>query len=202
MEDQLNSVLQKIDALKRHLRCGYERELVVNADGTTKHDSCISHCLPYAFGNCLENHNSRCSECDQFFEFFEFMHLHIKEDQIATLEETKEHLQYYLAHSTQKIYLNSQFKATLASLDEDEFFGKRGWTLHTILMFRKKENCEELEIRAYDHWSTDTKQNAWFTASSFEAVFETIKHKPKWIRIMSDNGAHYHSSELMAIIAH
>ncbi|GBC25905.2 hypothetical protein GLOIN_2v1767205 [Rhizophagus irregularis DAOM 181602=DAOM 197198] len=223
-KDQLNSVLQKIDALKRHLRRGYERELVVNADGTTKHDSCISHCLPYAFGNCLENHNSRCSECDQFFEFFEFMHLHIKEDQIATLEETKEHLQYYLAHSTRKIYLNSQFKATLASLDEDgalfvanykmrilprfaretkaEFFGKRGWTLHTILMFRKKENCEELEIRAYDHWSTDTKQDAWFTASSFEAVFETIKHKPKWIRIMSDNGAHYHSLELMAIIAH
>lgn len=210
--------------MKRHLRRGYERELVVNADGTTKHDSCISHCLPYAFGNCLENHNSRCSECDQFFEFFEFMHLHIKEDQIATLEEIKEHLQYYLAHSTRKIYLNSQFKATLASLDEDgalfvadykmrilprsaretkaEFFGKRGWTLHTILMFRKKENCEELEIRAYDHWSTDTKQDAWFTASSFEAVFETIKHKPKWIRIMSDNGAHYHSSELMAIIAH
>ncbi|GBC29212.2 hypothetical protein GLOIN_2v1767205 [Rhizophagus irregularis DAOM 181602=DAOM 197198] len=198
-KDQLNSVLQKIDALKRHLRRGYERELVVNADGTTKHDSCISHCLPYAFGNCLENHNSRCSECDQFFEFFEFMHLYIKEDQIATLEETKEHLQYYLAHSTRKIYLNSQFKATLASLDEDgalfvadykirilprsaretkaEFFGKRGWTLYTILMFRKKENCEELEIRAYDHWSTDTK-------------------------IMSDNGAHYHSSELMAIIAH
>ncbi|PKC63726.1 hypothetical protein RhiirA1_463389 [Rhizophagus irregularis] len=116
---ELYFVLQKIDALKRHLRCGYERELVVNADGTTKHDSCISHCLPYAFGNCLENHNSRCSECDQFFEFFEFMHLHIKEDQIATLEETKEHLQYYLAHSTRKIYLNSQFKATLASLDED-----------------------------------------------------------------------------------
>ena len=39
-------------------------------------------------------------------------------------------------------------------------------------------------------------------ASSFEAVFETIKYKPKWIRIISDNGAHYHSSELMAIIAH
>ena len=76
---------------------------MVNADGTTKHDSCISYCLPYAFGNCLENHNSRCSECDQFFKFFEFMHLHIKEDQMATLEETKEHLQYYLTHSTRKI---------------------------------------------------------------------------------------------------
>ncbi|EXX56411.1 hypothetical protein RirG_216470 [Rhizophagus irregularis DAOM 197198w] len=107
-KDQLNSVLQKIDALKRHLRRDYyEKELVVNADGTTKHDSCISHCLPYAFGNCLENHNSQCLECDQFFEFFEFMHLHIKKDQIAILEKNKKHLQYYLAHSTQKIYLNS-----------------------------------------------------------------------------------------------
>jgi len=83
-----------------------------------------------------------------------------------------------------------------------EFFGKRGWTLHTILIFTKKKNCKDLDIRAYDHWSTDTKQDAWFTASSFEAVFETIKYKPKWIRIISDNGAHYHSSELMAIVAH
>jgi len=97
--------------------------------------------------------------------------------------------------------LNAQFKVTLASLDKDdvlfiadykmrilpksaqetkaEFFGKRKWTLHTILMFTKKDNYEELDIRAYDHWSTDTKQDAWFTASSFEAVFETIKHKLK-----------------------
>ncbi|RGB28779.1 hypothetical protein C1646_767416 [Rhizophagus diaphanus] len=87
-------------------------------------------------------------------------------------KEVKEYLQYFLAHSTQKVYLNAQFKATSATLDEDgalliadykmrilpksaretkaEFFGKRGWTLHTILMFRKKENCEELEIKAYD----------------------------------------------------
>jgi hypothetical protein len=197
---------------------------MVNADGTTKHDSCISHCLPYAFGDCYKIHNSRCSKCDQFFEFFEFMHLHVKEDQMTTLEEVKEHLQYFLAHSTRKVYLNAQFKATLATLDDDgallvadykmrilpksareikaEFFGKRGWTLHTILMFRKKENCEELEIRAYDHWSSDTKQDTWFTASAFEALFEVIKHKPKWIRIISDNGSHYHSSELMAIVAH
>ncbi|GET50794.1 uncharacterized protein OCT59_028879 [Rhizophagus irregularis] len=190
---------KKIDDLKRHLRHGYERELVVNADGTTIHNPCISHCLPYAFGKCSEKHTSRCSECDKFFEFFEFMHLHIMEDQVASLDEIKEHLQYFLAITTRKIYLNAQFKATLASLDENgalfivdykmrilprsaqetkaEFFGKRGWTLHTIL-------------------------DAWFTASSFEAVFETIKHKPKWIRVISDNGAHYHSSELMAIVAH
>jgi hypothetical protein len=48
-----------------------------------------------------------------------------------------------------------------------------------ILVFTKKNNCKELDIRAYDHWSIDTKQDAWFTAFSFEAIFKTIKHKPK-----------------------
>ncbi|GBC48823.2 hypothetical protein GLOIN_2v1767205 [Rhizophagus irregularis DAOM 181602=DAOM 197198] len=151
----MNNALRKIDTLKRHLRRDYKRELAVNADGTTQHNPCISHCLPYAFGKCLEKHKSQCSECDKFFEFFEFMHLHVNEDQAAFLEEIKEHLQYFLAHTTRKVYLNAQFKATLANLDENgalfiadykmrilprsaretkaEFFGKRGWTLHTIL---------------------------------------------------------------------
>ncbi|GBB95899.1 hypothetical protein RclHR1_02640013 [Rhizophagus clarus] len=83
-----------------------------------------------------------------------------------------------------------------------EFFGKHGWTLHTILVFTKKNNCKKIDIRAYDHWLTDTKQDAWFTALSFEAIFKIIKYKSKWIRIISDNRAYYHSSELMAIIAH
>ena len=83
-----------------------------------------------------------------------------------------------------------------------DFFGKRGWTLHTILVFRKRESIDALDVQAFDHWSTDTKQDAWFTASSFEAVFESLEKKPKWITIISDNGAHYHNSELMTIIAH
>ncbi|RHZ51445.1 hypothetical protein Glove_478g10 [Diversispora epigaea] len=49
---------------------------------------------------------------------------------------------------------------------------------------------------------TDTKQDSWFTASSFEAVFDSLEKKPKWICVISDNGPHYHNSELMAIIAH
>ncbi|PKC58359.1 hypothetical protein RhiirA1_471091 [Rhizophagus irregularis] len=56
-KDQLDNILRKIDALKRHMRYGYERELVVNAD-----------------------------ECDKFFEFFEFMQLHVMEDQATSLE--------------------------------------------------------------------------------------------------------------------
>ena len=85
---------------------------------------------------------------------------------------------------------------------KQEFFGKRGWTLHTILLFTLKENGNELDIRAYDHWSMDTKQDAWFTASCFEVVFTTIEKKPKWIQIISDNGPYYHNSELMAIVSH
>jgi len=30
-----------------------------------------------------------------------------------------------------------------------------------------------LDVHAFDHWSTDTKQDAWFTASSFDTIFET-----------------------------
>ena len=46
------------------------------------------------------------------------------------------------------------------------------------------------------------KQDAWFTASCFEIVFNNIEKKPKWIKIISDNGPHYHNSELMTIVAH
>ncbi|RHZ85699.1 hypothetical protein Glove_62g33 [Diversispora epigaea] len=71
---------------------------------------------------------------------------------------------------------------------KSEFFGKRGWTLHSILIYmRNSEKNTELNISAYDHWSTDTKQDSWFTASSFEAVFDSLEKKPKWICVISDN---------------
>lgn len=83
-----------------------------------------------------------------------------------------------------------------------EFFGKRGWTLHTILIYTKSEDQSNLNITAYDHWSSDTTQDAWFTASSLHAVFDTMDNKPKWITIISDNGPHYHNSELMIIMSY
>jgi len=52
----------------------------------------------------------------------------------------------------------------------------------------------------FDHWSNDIRQDAWFTASSLHTVIETMNPKPKWITIMSDNGMHYHCTELMLII--
>jgi hypothetical protein len=160
--------------------------------------------------------------CNQLFVLLEHLTVVLLENFQTTVEESHNKLYYFLAHQARKVYLNNQFKAKLLELDDDgtilvydykmrilsksaretkeQFFGKQGWTLHTILVFTKS-NASQLNVQAFDHWSTDTKQDAWFTVSSFNAVFETLDPKPKWIKIFSDNGGHYHNSELMTIIA-
>lgn len=97
-----------------------------------------------------------------------------------TLEESKEKLVYFLAHQARKTYLNAQFKAQVLKLDEkgaliladykmkilpksacekkEQFFGKRRWSLHTIIVFTKKNAI--VEAQAFDHWSLDTRQDA------------------------------------------
>ncbi len=67
----------------------------------------------------------------------------------------------------------------LAKETKENFYTKHKQTLHTILVFIKSKNSEELELMAYDHWSNDIKQDAWFTAFSFDLVFETLNSKPK-----------------------
>ncbi|RHZ49682.1 hypothetical protein Glove_518g18 [Diversispora epigaea] len=170
---------------------------------------------------CNELHNERCENCKQLFIVFQHLEQNLSSEHQQILEESKEKFTYFLAHQAWKKYLNSQYKAQLLDLNEDgaimiadykmkilpksarekkqEFFGKRGWSLHTILVLTKKTN--NIEVQAFDHWSMDTKQDAWFTASSFDVIFETLDPKPTWIKILSDNSAHYHSSELMAIVA-
>ena len=117
--------------------------------------------------------------------------------------------------------MNAQFNVALLDLNEDgailvidykmkilpkiaretkqEFFGKKGWALHTVLLYTKESS--EINIQAIDHWSTDVRQDAWFSASSLHFVIENLEIKPKWISIISDNGPHYHNSELMIIMS-
>ncbi|GES93351.1 hypothetical protein GLOIN_2v1790148 [Rhizophagus clarus] len=85
---------------------------------------------------------------------------------------------------------------------KEQFFGKKGWTLHSVLVYTRKENSFELDIQAYDHWSNDPRQDAWFTASSLHTVIESIKKKPEWVTIISDNRGHYHNADLMMILRH
>ena len=67
-------------------------------------------------------------------------------------------------------------------------------------MYTKQPGYQELDIRAYDHWSMDARQDSWFTASSLHAVIESLENKPKWVTIISDNGPHYHNADLMMIL--
>lgn len=80
---------------------------------------------------------------------------------------------YYLSHQACKLYLNAQVNANLLVLDKkgaiiivdykmkilpksvretkNAFFGKKSWTLHSVLVYtRKSESCQ-LNIQAFDH---------------------------------------------------
>jgi hypothetical protein len=201
-----------------------EEEIKVLPDGYLNHNSCLNHCLLFAFNECQEEHSFFCEKCSSIFIFFN----ELKElfpDNINELQEYEDKLMFYIAHQLRKIYLNSQFNAELRNLTDDgavlicdykmrvnpkssretkqDFFGKEGWTLHTILVIIKSSELKnKLNIRAFDHWSDDTKQDAWFTASAFDTVLSQLEDNIKWICIFSDNGGHYHNSELMILISY
>jgi hypothetical protein len=201
-----------------------EEEIKVLDDGCLEHDPCLNHCLLFAFNECQEQHDLCCEKCSSVFIFLQ----ELKElfpDNIEEINEYEDKLFFYIAHQLRKIYLNSQYNAELCKLTDDgailicdykmkvlprsaretkqAFFGKDGWTLHTILVITKSlENKDKLIIKAFDHWSDDNKQDAWFTASAFDAVLSNIGDNIKWISIFSDNGGHYHNSELMVLITY
>ncbi|RIB05719.1 hypothetical protein C2G38_2218909 [Gigaspora rosea] len=120
------------------IKSGFENEIIMNSDSTMMHVDTINHCLLYAFGECHEQHTNR----------------------------------YAASHQARKIYLNSQFKARLAKLDnngailicdyktrilaksvretKEQFCEKRGWSLHTILVFTNHD-ANQLNVQAFDY---------------------------------------------------
>jgi hypothetical protein len=70
----------------------------------------------------------------------------------------------FWSHQVRKTYLNTQFNANLLALDEE------GAIIVAEMLVYTKTNHHELEIKAFDHWSSDTVQDAFFTASCFETV--------------------------------
>ncbi|PKY35041.1 hypothetical protein RhiirB3_395950, partial [Rhizophagus irregularis] len=102
------------------------------------------------------------------------------------LSEYQEKLTCYLAHQTRKKYLSAQFNAALDELDD-----------HGAVII------VDYKMRILPATARETKSEFFGKrASCFEAVFNTINPRPHWIKIISDNGGHYHNSELMAIISH
>uniref|UniRef100_U9UEF6 Uncharacterized protein n=1 Tax=Rhizophagus irregularis (strain DAOM 181602 / DAOM 197198 / MUCL 43194) TaxID=747089 RepID=U9UEF6_RHIID len=145
-----NMILDQLDKLKRQLKRDFEKELAVNPDGQVIHDPCISHCLPYAFGEYNNKHK------------IQYLKSELNLSGAVIIADYKMRILPQSAHETKQ-----------------DFFGKRGWTLHTILIFMRETNSNKLDIEAYDHCK-----------------------KPKWIKVISDNDPHYHNSELMAIVSY
>ncbi|UZO10793.1 uncharacterized protein OCT59_002371 [Rhizophagus irregularis] len=202
----------------------FAKELNIDSSGCAKHSKCISHCLPHAFGECYLDHPDTCDNCESLLSFFDTLQNSLEQEQQEKLPAYQNRLIIFMAHHARKSYLNAQFNAQFSQLDSDgaliivdykmkilpkkaretknEWFGKREWTLHSVLVYTKNLENNNLEVQAFDHWSGDTWQDGWFTASSLHSVIETLERKPKWVTIISDNGGHYRNTELMIIIGH
>jgi hypothetical protein len=222
--EKKNDLCKQLQILRRYLRKDFERKLKVDITGKPKHNSCICHCLVHAFGICSESHVDICPQCEKLFSLFELIRNKLSAEHHEFLNFKLKQLIFWLSHLMRKFYLNSQFNIELQGLDDEgailivdykmrilpqtaretksEFFGKRGWTLHSVLVYRKNQDIQNMNIEAFDHWSDDTKQDAWFTASSLHTVIENLEPRPKWITIISDNGPHYHNTQLMIILSH
>ncbi|RHZ81982.1 hypothetical protein Glove_115g1 [Diversispora epigaea] len=200
-----NELISEVQNLRRYLRRDYAKHLKVTQSGIAIHDYYLSHCLCYAFGDCQESHPDICTNCENLFIFFKNLKENLPSNLHSNLDEFQKRLIAFMSHYTRKTYLNTQLPAALSELEfdnaliivdykmrinpkkaketKDEWFGKRGWTLHSILLYTKNQDTNNIDINAFDHWSGDTKQDAWFTASSLHGVVETLEKKPKNITI-------------------
>ncbi|RHZ64643.1 hypothetical protein Glove_321g25 [Diversispora epigaea] len=217
-------LLANSQILRRYIRRNFSKQFQILPTGEAQHNSCISHCLRYAFGSCNFSHPDTCFNCEMIFSFFNKMKEYLSSELYEQLDGYQKKLIKWMGHHARKTYLNKQVQVSLDELDNDgavlivdykmkivpqtaretkkDWYGKRGWALHTVLVYTKDLNLNQLNVHAFDHWSDDTRQDAWFTASSLHAALEILDKKPKWITILFDNGPHYHCTELMIIIGH
>ncbi|CAB4481821.1 unnamed protein product [Rhizophagus irregularis] len=170
------------------------RQLNVSQNGIAVHNSCLSHCLRHAFGDCEEIHSNTCINCKNLFIFFKNLKKHLPLDQHENLDGYQKQLIAFMSHHARKIYLNAQLPAILSQLDDDEAL--------MIVDYKMRINPKKARETKDEWFGKHTKQDAWFTASSLHGVLETLEKKPKYITIISDNGGHYHNTELMIILSH
>ncbi|RIB03684.1 hypothetical protein C2G38_2224350 [Gigaspora rosea] len=202
-------VFEKIELLidaqikNNGLKCkDFAANLKVSPTGAALHSPCISHCLQQAFNSCHLDHPKICENCDELFTLFKNLKTNIDSEFHNSLTKYQSQLIYFMAHHARKTYLNALIKVELARLDansallivdykmrilpqnapetKSEFFGKRGWTLHSVLIYTKNTEINNLDIQAFDHWSNDTKQDAcneWYISNytdNSNAILETI----------------------------
>ncbi|RHZ76216.1 hypothetical protein Glove_200g7 [Diversispora epigaea] len=68
------------------------KQLQIDDLGNAIYNSCISHCLQYAFGNCNQSHPEICQNCENLLDFFAKLHNYLDVIHYQTLEEYQKQL--------------------------------------------------------------------------------------------------------------
>ena len=68
---QKKTLFEELKLIRRYLRRDFENNLEINSFGEATHNSCISHCLRHAFGDCDFPHPDTCTNCEKTFSFFD-----------------------------------------------------------------------------------------------------------------------------------
>ena len=138
-------MIQKIEQIQRYIKRDYEKEFYVNEFGITTHNECINHCLMFAFGDCKLKHSQTCTQCSQLFDLFDELKVQFGMEFFEQLEQYQDQLIYYLAHQTRKIYLNTQFKASLLELNDDGALMVADYKMKILKKMHKKQKKNFLE---------------------------------------------------------
>jgi hypothetical protein len=166
------------------MRREYIKKLEMTPSGIPVHKPCICHCLSHSFEVCNLQHLEICNNCEELFHFFDLIKINVNEELHESLDDYLKKLISWIGHHARKFYLNTHVQVNLDELDEDgaviivdykmrilpqsaretksQFFGKKGWTLHSSLVYTKDIINNKLNIQVFDHWNNDTGQDAWF----------------------------------------
>lgn len=93
IDDSLKKqLLKQSQELRRYIRRDYSKELEILSNGIAIHNSCISHCIRYAFGVCNLNHPVTCIKCESLFYFFDKLKSELNEQYSEILDEHRQKL--------------------------------------------------------------------------------------------------------------
>ncbi len=89
------------------MRRDFAKGLDIDLSGHTKHNACISHCLPHAFGECHLDHPDTCKNCESLFLFFDTLQKNLENEEQEKLLDYQNRLIAFMAHHARKSYLNA-----------------------------------------------------------------------------------------------
>lgn len=135
------------------------------------HSDIRQHCLKLAFGNCKEEHFESCTDCNKIFTVLNDIE-GTTPKLSAKINLAKRKFFYFLTHCVRKYYLDKQFEIKKNSIVntnnaliiqdykmkilphsarevKDQWFGKKGWTLLTMLVITWNFEKASLQVSEY-----------------------------------------------------